>query len=1389
MDIAVLGPLEVDGTSTGFLPRDGVVLEALATHPGKVLSPEILAEAMWGDAVPKSWRKLVQGCIVRLRKLLGPGAIETLNTGYRLHIHVDDLDHQRFERLVGKAREHLAQGEPERTAFLVTEALALWRGPPLTGVEEWAPAQAEAERLQELRLEAEDLQTEAALRTGHHRRILGAAMTRVSEAPLRERRWALLALAQYQGGRQGDALLTLRRARTMLVQELGLDPGRELLDLEQAILRQDPALVAQVALPDASAICPYLGLMPYDVDDADAYFGRDADVAACLARLDVTRVLAVVGPSGCGKSSLVRAGVAAALRRDGREVAIITPGNRPLDALTAVRSAKAVLVVDQCEEALGADVDPRAQAGFFAALVEHTHRGILVLALRADRLGALSAHPSLARIVERELYLLSAMDADSLRSAIEGPARQAGLRVEPGLVDLLVREVEGEPGALPLLSHVLRQTWERREGNTLTAQGYRESGGVREAVARSAEELYERVPAAQRPALRDLLLRLVSPDREGEPVSNRVPRRQIATDEQREQLIEQLVGARLVSADQDAVELAHESLARTWPRLRAWLDDDVEGLRILRHLSMAADGWETMGRPGGELYRGARLAKALEWRNTAHPGLTDTERDFLVASEQTAEMERATAQRQALRERRSTRRLRALLGGVAALLIVGLVAGVVALRSRDLAESQGLAADVRRAGALALASTEADTSLLLAVAGVRLDEKSADAPANVLGALSRFPGLVRTVRTGPADNLAVDPVTGSVTVIPVEGGGLFFDGPSLRAAGRNDALPASCPKCPGPADWSLSISPDGQMLEGMKLATSQQEHSQQLPIQLFDVHAARPPVQLGGVPSDLTGGGTATFSPNGRWLSVLLEPVSGGSGQVVGVWDTRTPGSHPTALLHPGPDVWKSVVSSDGRTLYAGEPGVVEVIDVARDQVRATIAGPRAGVGPLTEQMRISPDGKTLALGAGSEIALVETASLAPKARLTAQGALAQVAFSADGRRLAAVDSGLVVWDITQANPTQLYRGNRWGAEHIELSPDGQTLYSFGQNSVQSWDVEGNAGFLAALSSPPTSSTDIGQDARFSPDGRRVAYTYYRGPGFGIEVRDVQSGRLAPLIKNDQEFGGYEDMDWRPDGLALTTIVGDPTARTWDVRTGKLIGARYVGPAARTASVEYTTDGFLLVGTDEGSLHVLIPPSLQPRGSPIKILDEEIIGLDANPKDHTVFVRGTSTRLLVDYLTGTSQRVTDLAGKFSPDGQRLAVLDASGAVGLKRADTLSWIAKPDPSRPLGGHSLAFSRNGAWLASSTNGKVGLWDGRTGAFAGSAELEGPVAVGFSEDSSTMVIASTDGAAVKTWDLRTESWVNAACRAAGRSLTAAEWQSSFPDRPYQDVCPSTS
>ena len=387
------------------------------------------------------------------------------------------------------------------------------------------------------------------------------------------------------------------------------------------------------------------------------------------------------------------------------------------------------MVVDQCEEAVTLCTDADERAAFFVALTEHAERAPLVVALRADRLGELSAHPGMAGIVERGLFLLQGMGEDDLRAAIEGPARQAGLHLEPGLVDLLVREVEGEPGALPLLSHALRQTWQRREGATLTVAGYRASGGIGGAVAQTAEQLYESAPSDQRPILRDLLLRLVAPNPDGEPVRSRVSRRLVATDPGRERLIEQLVSARLVTSDEDVVELAHEALARAWPRLRGWLDDDVEGQRTWRHLSVAAEAWDAMGRPDSELYRGVRLDQAVEWRDRATPDINALERTFLDTSRTERDRQRQREADEVKRTARANRRLRAQLAVIGVALVVALLVGVVAVRQRDQASQQRRIATRWELAAAADANLDVDPerSVLLALAAVDRSHSGAGA--------------------------------------------------------------------------------------------------------------------------------------------------------------------------------------------------------------------------------------------------------------------------------------------------------------------------------------------------------------------------------------------------------------------------------------------------------------------------------------------------------------------------------------------------------------------------------------------------------------------------------------------------------------------------------------
>ena len=309
------------------------MLAALVVHPGEVVSAETLADALWGEQIPASSAKLVQGCVVRLRKILGSQALETMSTGYRLALPLDQIDAHRFEQAIDRARGLLAGGDAERSALVLSDALRLWRGSPLSELDGWDPARIEAARLSELRQAADELYVEAALRCGQHDTVLSKVQVLVAEAPLRERRWALLATAQYQSGRQAEALKTLRQLRAVLDRDLGLESSSDIDTLEQAILRQDPSLDVASTLPEASQVCPYRGLQSYDVNDADGFFGREADVAACLRKLADTSVLVVVGPSGCGKSSLVRAGVVATLRQGGKRCVVMTPGAHPIAAL------------------------------------------------------------------------------------------------------------------------------------------------------------------------------------------------------------------------------------------------------------------------------------------------------------------------------------------------------------------------------------------------------------------------------------------------------------------------------------------------------------------------------------------------------------------------------------------------------------------------------------------------------------------------------------------------------------------------------------------------------------------------------------------------------------------------------------------------------------------------------------------------------------------------------------------------------------------------------------------------------------------------------------------------------------------------------------------------
>ncbi len=608
---------------------------------------------------------------------------------------------------------------------------------------------------------------------------------------------------------------------------------------------------------------PYPGLLPFDLDDHEAFFGRDDDVRACLDILRERGAVSVVGPSGSGKSSLARAGIAAALRLQGHRVTVITPGDDPEMTLATLPrpSGRAVLVVDQCEEVFALSPDEGARAAFFDGLVRWSEQSRLVVAMRADRLADVSAYPGFARLVERSLYLLGAMTEDGLRAAVEAPARQAGLLIEPGLVDLLVSEVSGTAGALPLLSHALLETWRRREANTLTVEGYTASGGIRGAVAQSAEAVYAGIGPEQRLVLRDLVLRLVSSGTQGEPVRARLPRRLFSAEPDHQQLIDLLVGSRLVTSDAGVVEIAHEALARAWPRLRTWLDEDMEGQRIRQHLTSAADGWDTLGRPPSELYRGVRLAQALQWRERADTRLTAVEIAFLDAADLNEQSERRSEQARAKAQSRLIRRLRAVLAVGVALLVVALAAGLTAFHQRDLAEGNAAAAtaaetsaEARRVGASALTSDDMDESMLLAVAGVRLDD-SPETRSSLLAAIGRRPELIASLQMSGPEVLSFD-------VSPDESTVATFDSTNhvrLYDVGSGEQLAQFQAGSASFVNWigrQVRFSPDGQTLAVGRAAPTRE------PVALLDARTlAELPRQPGGT---VVGAGRSTKSRSAK---------------------------------------------------------------------------------------------------------------------------------------------------------------------------------------------------------------------------------------------------------------------------------------------------------------------------------------------------------------------------------------------------------------------------------------------------------------------------------------------------------------------------------------------
>ncbi|WP_147437667.1 WD40 repeat domain-containing protein [Streptomyces radicis] len=1220
------------------------------------------------------------------------------------------------------------------------------------------------------------------------------------------------------------------------------------------------------AEPPADVPCPYPGLEPFRAEESRHFFGRDELNERLLDAVtgpgDGPVVL--VGASGAGKSSLLRAGLLAGLERRHLErrhaegdpevpwpaVLLPAPGERPLDALAEVwagatgrarddvrdaldegrlppalpgRPACGLLVVDQFEEVFAHRVDPHERGSFIAALAGGGGTGArprVVLGLRADHYGSCLAHPDLERALERGQLTVAPMRERELRTAVDGPAAVAGLRLERGLTERLLHDLrEGRPGddtagALPFLAHVLRETWQRRSGTRLTLAGYEAVGGIWRSVATTTEDLYEELDDEQRATLRKLLPRMVhlAPDGTGirSAVRDRVP---LATlldglPPNARDLCDRLAERRLITVDRDSAQIAHEALLREWPQLRRWIEQDAATLLLRQELRAVADVWHAAERDPAYLYRGSRLQEVLELGE-----LPERERVFVAASEETEERERH-------REARGVTALRRSLGAVAVALCLALIATAVAWvqlgnanEQRRNAEQQGELATHRAllAQAESARATDPRESLRLAMAAHAL-RPTAEAREALYTTLATQP-FRGADQLETADDASAFP---GVTVLGADGRTLagLSDEEDLALW---DVGPGSDRRAPLAHLPCRTDSYSGEPLalggpDSATLATLCGDGA----VSLWDIAGfaeGAEPERLASLGIEgASGEPTAVgLSPDGGTLAAIGWEHE--SGETLVLWDISDPRS-PRRLSVTEEEDHASAVTfgPDGRTLAVQGFEGVRVWDVS-DPAR-----PRAG-GWVDEAFRaavvFSADGGLLAVGEDRAIRLFDVNSPGDPEELAEWTAhtetIGTLAFSPDGRRLASAgfDPNIALWDVRDPRePVEETRlmGHGYIVEALAFDPEGRSLLSVDGIAFETirWDLADLRG-IDIVPEPI-----LGTARAWPTGGGGTTLAVGQGPEVRLlDMTDPAAPGVVATLRGRPE-SGVIDVAFSADGGLLAALHGDGELALWNVTDPaepRQLGQLDVEEGV-VDSLALSPDGSLLAHRGDNVLVWDVSDPARP---------SEVASFESTASVGDLAFLPDNRRLLIPESTGVSlwdvstgdaveldraQRPGDPA-VLAPDG---ATVVTEGWLGsIESNNLLLWdvegpgapevVGSTEPGGDVMSH-LAFHPGGDLVLGAANdGTVRVWAvGERAephvAFRLPTHEDAVLDAVFSPDGRYLVTASGGGSFV--YDLGDHPAIAAdtvgmACRVAGGGLHAWEWAELAPDIPFRESCPA--
>ncbi|MEU6354114.1 AAA family ATPase [Streptomyces sp. NPDC047072] len=1234
----------------------------------------------------------------------------------------------------------------------------------------------------------------------------------------------------------------------------------------------------------AAAVCPYPGLVPFGPEQAQWFFGRTALLEQLTTRLaqhmDVHEPLLVIGPSGAGKSSLLGAGLLPALDRG--EVALpgcadwphlwLTPTGRPVAALASglarlgagdaeetaaavterpdranefvtdvlaaraagehMNRARLVLVVDQFEEVFTLCEDERERRAFIRALTAAAGSSggapsaLVIIGVRADFYAECLAQPGLRRALEQAV-VVGPLTAAGMAKAITEPAQLCHLKLQPGLVELMLRDLGldagddeaeefGDPGALPLLAHALRAVWEGREGRALTLAGYRKARGVDGAIATTANACYDGLETqAQRELAQTLLLRLIQV---GETTETR---RRLRTAELLEDLpepdaslvLEALTRVRLVTRGTDTVEIAHEVLFRVWPRLRTWVQDDRGGLLIRQRLSAAAAQWEASGRQESDLRQQTRLlSEEVQWAATvpAHLRPTAVEKDFLDASV-------ALGRRRV----RTRRRVRAVVGGLA---VLALLAGALAWQ-----RSQALAADRLQATARNIAARadtlrqfDPQTAMLLNVAAWETSDVP-EARSGLLTASTQQDQDTFSLPDVPTAEQHLSQDAGTVVSVDSHGSGLVR---VWDVATKQQTKHFNVPVESTQESWQDSaLSADGSAV-AVQSADG---------VRLWKTSTGQPASPMVG------DGDSRPLALRGTTLVLAV-------GNHVEVWDMRTP----RRLARVNQAASEAELNGTGRMalctdglLDSSRGGRLSLWDLRTGRRVGKDLSPSPGRAVCDEgSMRFSPDGKLLAVPvftgqSAGVVGIWDTRTARPAAGdLQAPFVVlgpgdpfsTSVAFSPNGKVLAVADDRVItLYKVSSNSLTSLihYSLQSEGADYLGFTPDGQTL-----RFLRGSDAGTAVRSLRPFAGSPRTYASPNSLGVISGDGKAVAVQSPHSERNKIQTVDGETGKPTGFVVETLHRPQSADADGitriSPMALSLdggVLVVGDPGARTvtvWNTRLRHL--ERELVFSAPVNQLSFQLGGGLLLSSDGTVVAAVVgnKKTIEARSTRTGAAIRTIRGVSgqvmAISADGQLLV--TDTGEIIDLGTGRRRRAvlahyaTATQAAFSPDGRFLAATDYAGGLALwngKATKRLTYLdggsayAYGHGTRPRGG-ILAFSVDGGMLAVQhpLQPQVQLWDTRTLRHVGEPlplSLDGEyfLATSLAFDPQEKTLRTVGGALdflnnqgsvgrsvyYTKAPLDPATLVTGLCIRAGRDLTRAEWALYIPEISYRRVC----